>query len=108
MRVFNNDRLKFNKKLSDDGVGDASFFQTKAQKFIKLQMKRTKTFLINNPNVNICPADKGGKTVITDTSIYGHKMKAHLTSSVDKGAYVRLDGLSFDYVRKICDQSTMR
>lgn len=103
MKVFNYDRKKFNENLTNDGFRNRTDFQTKAQRFIRLQMKRTKVFLINNPNVRICPADKGGKTVITDTNVYAHKMRTHLMSNVNDGVYICLDGFSFDYIRKICE-----
>lgn len=103
MLMFNKERKKFCSKFDEDNFRDRTNVQTKAQRFIKIQMERTKLFLENNPNVKVFPADKGGRIVIADLDVYMNKMRSYLNLNSMKGIYFFCKGLTVDYVRMICE-----
>lgn len=108
MNIFKKKTSKFHLKFTTNSFRDRSNVQTKAQKFINYQRTKTLVFLKSNPNVKIFPADKGGRIVITDLQTYRTKMTSHLYQNVKLGVYRHLKGLSFDYVRDLCESKYER
>lgn len=69
----------------------------------KCTTEKTLLFLRMNRNVIITSADKGGRAVITERLTYELKMAEHLDDSVKKGVYRRLNNVSFNVIRKLCE-----
>lgn len=108
MRIFHRERNAFKAKLAADSFSKRTCESTKAQKFILLLMKNTRSFLIRNPHVKIFPADKGGKVVITDMNLYSERMNDHLLINLKKGVYYYCEGLTFEYIRDVCESKYRR
>lgn len=108
LKTLNGRKNDFDEKFTGNNLNDRSNFRTKAQEFINLQKERTKNFLLHNKGVKICPADKGGRVVITDEGVYKRKMMEHITMNVNSGTYHCLKDLTFEYVREICESKYRR
>lgn len=102
--TLDREREKFMKKCRGSGFRERATVPSSAQKFIKLQMERTKIFLSRHPDVKVFPADKGGKVVITDHGMYVEKMRMYLALNVKSGIYFHCQGLTISYVKKICEE----
>lgn len=103
LNVFRNDVDRVESKFVVSSFRDRSCAQSKAQEFVNYQREKTMTFLKSNPDVKIFPADKGGRIVVTDVDTYYAKMAFHLDQKVKRGIYRRFEGLSFEYVRDLCE-----
>lgn len=90
-------------KVEEDGFRDRMNVQCKAQKFIRLQKDKTRLFLKRNPEIKILRADKGGKAVIIEEDVYYAKAADYVKRCVGEDVYRRLDGLSFKYIRELCE-----
>lgn len=103
MNQLEKERRKFVRKHRDSSLRNRSNPATRAQIFIKLQMKRTRIFLNDNKQIRIFSADKGGRIIITDRETYADKMRSHIDLNVKNQNYVYCDGLTFEYVRSLCE-----
>lgn len=103
MKTFHSEKKKFLDKQTRFAFRNRADRPTKAQIFIKMQMKRAKAYLSKNRNVRIIPADKGGKIVITDLETYRNKVIKHLDMNVKIGTYSRCEGLSREYIKDVCE-----
>lgn len=108
VNAFSRERKKFLKNFRNGTFRKVANVPTKAQKFIHLQMKRTRIFLNDNPNVKIFPADKGGRIVITDSNMYREKMNEHMQMNVNRKVYYHCRDFSFEYVRHLCESKYER
>lgn len=95
LNVFKNDVDRVESKFVASSFRDRSCTQSEAQEFVNCQREKTIIFLKSNPDVKIFPADKGGRIVVTDW--------IHLDQNVKRGIYRRFEGLSFEYVRDLCE-----
>lgn len=96
-------RLNFINKFKTNKFKDRHNTQSKAQRFIHIQMMRTNLFLKRNPHIKIFQADKGGKIVITDSNTYKEKMDSYLKSNTDNGFYYHCKNLDFEHARSFCE-----
>lgn len=55
---------------------------------ILVKARRTKSFLLNNPNLLVTRADKGNSTVVLDRDVYLKKMNELLS---DEATYIRVE-----------------
>lgn len=56
---------------------------------IKLWLGKAKKFLHDNKTLLVTEADKGGKLVIIEKSMYMEKLKSHIKENIDNGTYGR-------------------
>lgn len=108
MSTVTKEREKFKSKLSERSFRVRTSAPSAAQEFIQLQLNLTKTFLSKNPDVVIMSADKGGRIVITDKTIYKSKMDEFVSSNVRGGIYSCLPGIKIQYVKSVCEAKWKR
>lgn len=104
MSTIAKQHVKFNAKLSEQSFCERTTTTTRAQSFIELQMRLTRTFLSKNVHIRIFRADKGGKVIVTDEQTYENKMKRFIDSNVNNGIYFHLNSIKFQYVKMICEE----
>src|ERR1700744_2957095 len=80
-----------------------NFQKSEIQKFIQKQFTKTVDFLDENVNILVSQADKGGKVVIMDRSLYDAKMKQYLEECTNNHTYFKCDSLSLDDVCKLIE-----
>lgn len=66
-------------------------------------MKKAKDILARNVDIKIMSADKGDRIVIIDSCSYQKKMHEFISSNVSDGVYFHLIGVSFDYIKGVCE-----
>lgn len=68
------------------------------QVFIGRQFAKTIEFLKQNPNIIVLQADKGGKIVVVNRSLYESKMNDYLQDCVNNRTYFKCTSLSLEDV----------
>lgn len=67
---------------------------TYAQEFLGELMRKTKRFLADNDHLIVTSADKGGKTVILEKSLYIQKMNEFINNNIMDHAYYKITSRS--------------
>lgn len=75
-----------------------------AQLYIKDLMLMTKRFLIKNKHNILVPADKGGRVVIMEKSVYYRKMDEHIDENLRNHNYFYCKELEFDNIRELVER----
>lgn len=80
---------------------------TNAQKFIKEMLAKTKNFLKDNAQLLITQADKGGKTVIIDKSLYDQKMNEFVNNNVREHTYFKINAKNTNEITRYMESKYM-
>lgn len=103
--LLEKDLNEIHDELVDNSKNLGSANVSPAQHFIRQLSEKTELFLQSNSDIIIAPADKGGKVVIMDKSIYKQKVMEHLKTNIANHTYFHWKGASVDDCRKILEPS---